>query len=318
MKKLDQLLQGYETIGITGHIRPDGDCVGSCLALYAYIRKNYPSKKVEVYLESFSPVFQILTGADQVITEAEADVSYDLFFVLDTSDEKRMGRNCKYYELAKHTVCLDHHISNKGFCDENMIEPDASSTCQVLFEQMEEAKIDKVIAEALYTGIVHDTGMFRHSSTTPRTMEIAGHLMEYGIDFHRIIADTYMKKTYVQNQVLGRALLESIMLLDGTCIASVISQDVMEFYGVDNNDLEGIIDQLKATDGVECAIFLYQTGALEYKVSLRSEETIDVSEIALHFGGGGHKRAAGCTMQGTKYDILNNLIEEILKQKKAE
>lgn len=138
--------------------------------------------------------------------------------------------------------------------------------------------------------------------------------MGKGIDFSRIVEDTFYKKTYVQNQILGRALLESILLLNGRVIVSVLRKSDMDFYGVDAKDLDGIVSQLRVTKGVECAIFMYETGNHEYKVSMRSTQNVDVSSIALYFGGGGHKKAAGCSMAGTMHDVINNLTLHIEKQ----
>ena len=145
-------------------------------------------------------------------------------------------------------------------------------------------------------------------------MRAAADLMDKGIDFSGILDDTYYKKSYVQNQILGRALLESIMVLNGQCIISAIRQKDMVFYGVEPKDLDGIVSQLRNTKGVEVAIFIYETGNQEFKVSMRSNGIVDVSKIGAYFGGGGHVRAAGCTMQGTMHDVLNNLTKHIEKQ----
>ena len=138
--------------------------------------------------------------------------------------------------------------------------------------------------------------------------------MKTGIDYSRIISDTYYKKSYVQNQILGRALLESILFMDGKCIVSVLSKKTMEFYGVAPKDLEGIVSQLRVTEGVKVAMFLYETAAHEYKISLRSNEDVDVSKIAQFFGGGGHKKAAGFSMKGTPHDVINNISKQIERQ----
>ena len=148
-------------------------------------------------------------------------------------------------------------------------------------------------------------------------MEIAGALMEKGVNAAKIIDDSFYRKTYAQNQILGKALLGSTRILDGRCIFSVVSQKEMEFYGVDTNDLDGIIDQLRITEGVECAIFIYEKAFNEYKVSLRSNDYVDVSKVAGYFGGGGHIHAAGCTMQGHPRDVINNLTGHIEKQMDA-
>ena len=159
--------------------------------------------------------------------------------------------------------------------------------------------------------------MFRYSNTSPETLQIAAKLIAFGFDFPEVIEKTFYEKTYVQNLLLGRALLESILIMDGKCIVSGIEKRTLDFYHADAKDLEGIVSQLNMTKGAECTIFMYQTGVLEYKVSLRSKGKVDVSKIAVYFGGGGHVRAAGCTMNGTFYDVVNNLslhIEEQLKQ----
>ena len=132
--------------------------------------------------------------------------------------------------------------------------------------------------------------------------------------FPHIIDNSFYRKTYIQNQILGRALLESITFLDGRCIFSVIHKRDMEFYGVTSADMDGIIDQLRITEGVECAIFMYETACREYKVSLRSTNDLDVSKIAVYFGGGGHVKAAGCTMAGSVHDVVNNLSARISAQ----
>ena len=145
-------------------------------------------------------------------------------------------------------------------------------------------------------------------------MGIAAKLMEKGVPFTRIIEESFYQKTYLQNQILGRALMESMLVCDGQVIVSVIRKKDMEFYGVDSRDLEGIVSQLRNTKGVEVAIFLYETAIQEYKVSMRSNGAVDVSKIAVYYNGGGHVKAAGCTMQGSIHDVINNLTGHIARQ----
>lgn len=314
MIRLKDELANVKTVAIAGHIRPDGDCVGSCLGVWNYLREQYPEIEADVYLEQIVPKFRFLNGADQVKTDCSGEKTYDLFLSLDASDKERLGAAVKYLDTAKHTVCIDHHITNGGFAEVNWIVADASSTSELVWKTMEEEKISKHTAEALYMGIVHDTGVFQYSNTSPETMQIAGSLIAKGIDFSRIVDDTFYKKTYVQNQILGRALVESILLLDGRVIAGRLREKDMEFYGATPADLDGIVSQLRVTEGVEVAIFLYETGNHEYKVSLRSNGPVDVSAVCAYFGGGGHVKAAGCTMHGTIYDVINNLTLHIEQQ----
>ncbi len=316
MIRLKDVLANVKTVAISGHIRPDGDCVGACLGVWNYIQDNYPDIEARVYLEQVVPKFQFLRGADKVKTDCSEEQAYDLFISLDASDRERLGAAVRYLDTARYKICIDHHITNQGFADENWIVPEASSASELVWETMEEEKISKYTAEAIYMGIVHDTGVFQYSSTSQKTMQIAGSLMAKGIDFSRIVDETYYKKTYMQNQILGRALVESILLLDGRVIVGRIREKDLAFYGAGPADLDGIVSQLRVTDGVEVAVFLYETGNHEYKVSLRSNGETDVSAICSYFGGGGHVKAAGCTMHGTFYDVVNNLTLHIERQLK--
>lgn len=318
MRKISEMLDAVRTVGIAGHIRPDGDCVGSCMAVRLYLEENFPQlERVDVYLEEIPSSYHLLEGTDRIIHDCSRPFEYDLFIALDCGDARRLGDAARYLESAKHTVCYDHHISNTGYADENYIFPDSSSTAEVVYHIMEDEKISLAVARALYMGIVHDTGVFQYSCTKPETLETAANLLRKGVDGNYIIDTTCMEKSYVQNQILGRALLESIMVLDGTCIISAVKLKDMKFYGVKPADLDGIVSQLRLTRGVETALFLNEIGNQEYKVSMRSKEIVDVSEIARYFGGGGHVRAAGCTMQGSFYDVVNNLTKHIEKQMKA-
>ena len=174
------------------------------------------------------------------------------------------------------------------------------------------------IAEALYTGMIHDTGVFQYSSTTPRTMRIAACLMETGLDFKRIIESSFYEKTYVQNQVMGRVLAESILIMDGAFIIGYLKHKDMDFYGITSKDLDGIVSQLRLTKGVAAAMFLYEYASQSFKVSLRSNGNVDVSKIAVYFGGGGHMYAAGFEMQGTLYDVINNVSQHVERQLSGE
>lgn len=313
MTKLEKMLEPAASIVILGHVNPDGDCMGSCLALYRYVKKRKPDGDVRVCLKNFPEKFSYLDGYEEIQEEVREE-SFDLCICLDCSDRERLGDFAPYLETAKTSLCVDHHVTNLGYGGENVLAPGASSTAEVLYGQLLQEFVDKEIAECLYTGIIHDTGVFRYGSTTAKTMEIAGKLMETGIDFTRIVDDSYFKKTYLQSQILGRALMECVRFMDGKCVFAVVRSRDMEFYGVEPKDLDGIVDQLRTIDGVECAIFMYEIDTHVYKVSMRSNCAVDVSRVAVYFGGGGHVRAAGCTMSGSIHDVVNNLSEHIEKQ----
>ena len=310
---LQKALNNAHTVAISGHVRPDGDCVGSTMGLYQYIKTWYPHILGDVYLEEIPDSFHFIDAAKE-IRHSIKDMEYDLFICLDCGDLSRLGFSGKLFQSAKHTLCVDHHISNSSFAEENYIKPEASSTSELIYELIDPEKVTKEVAQCLYLGIVHDTGVFQHSCTSPKTMNVAAKLMQTGINCSDIIQKTYYEKTYVQNQILGRALLDSVLFMDGKCIVSVIDRTMMDLYHANGKDLEGIVNQLRITKGVKIAIFMYETDMGVYKVSLRSDDDIDSSKISTHFGGGGHKKAAGFSVQGEVKEIIELIADEIKKQ----
>ena len=306
-------LEQAKTVAIGGHIRPDGDCFGSCMGLYQYIKKCYPHIEVDVYLEEVPKCFHMFPVFKEILHETK-DVVYDLFISLDCASVDRLGFSQCLFEHAKRTLCVDHHISNSGFACENYIVPEASSTSELVYNLIDKDAITTDVAECLYVGIVHDTGVFQYSSTVPETMEAAAELMRKNIRASEIIEKTYYEKTYMQNLMLGKALQESILFLDGKVIASHITRETMDAKGIKPADLEGIVSQLRVTQGVEVAIFMYELQKNEFKVSLRASGDVNVSKVAQYFGGGGHVKAAGLTMNGTAEEIVGKLIEQIQTQ----
>lgn len=321
MISLDTILEGAKSVGICGHVKPDGDAFGSCMGLYLFLKIYYSGIRAKVYLEDNYPEsYRFVSCSGDIVHDYPAESAHDVFFSLDCADRNRLGQSESYFAAAKKTVVIDHHISNGGFGMINEIQPYASSTSELIALLIGRERITKPIAEPLYVGIAHDTGVFRYSCTSSRTMAVTGWLMETGIDISKICDETYYLKTYRQNQVLGRALTESILMLDGKLIFCAMRRKDMDFYQVESKDLDGIVQQLCATRGVECALFMYEVSPNSFKVSLRSVGNIDVSKIALFFQGGGHERAAGCTMNGSVHDVVNNIaaqVEKQLKEKEA-
>lgn len=307
------MVEEASRIAIGGHIRPDGDCAGSCLGLWNTLRTWYPTKEISIYLEELPDCFSFLKGVDSICHSCQEE-TYDLFISIDCGAADRLGFAEPLFHQAKKTICIDHHISNVGFADWNYIRPEASSASELVYQLVKEQEISKAVAECLYLGIVHDTGVFQYSSTAPETMEAAAHLMRTGLNGSEIIEKTYYEKTYAQNRILGRVLLDANLFLEGVCIAASLSKETMDAYGVTPKDLEGIVSQLRMTKGVEVALFVYELGPKEQKASMRSNGKVDVSVIAQSFGGGGHKKAAGVTLTGTSEDVISQLIEKISLQ----
>lgn len=312
MNKIEDLLfEGIRTVGIAGHVKPDGDCVGSCTALWQYLRKTHPELQTDLYLEPFASEFMMLKGAREAMSEAPSDRVYDLFVVCDTSAPDRIGVAGGLFAMARHTAVIDHHTNTPVFSEMRHVEPEASSCAEVLAGLFDLSKADRSIAESLYLGIIHDTGILQYSNTSPRTLRTAARLLEFGIPFSRMIEETFSERTLTQNRIMGFVLERSEALLEGRFVLGYLTEEEMASYGASLMDLEMIVSQLKLTKGAEAAAFVYESSPGVFKVSLRSREPVDVAAIAARFGGGGHLRASGCTIAASVDQIRTMLTEAV-------
>ena len=305
---IKDFLDEVKTVCLTGHIRPDGDSVGSTLGLYGYLKKNFPEIEADVCLEPPSEKMNFIPNIDVVRTDYPDHEPYDLMICLDASNLERIGKAVKYFNQAKRTINIDHHISNTNFADENYVEGQSSSACEVLYGFLDPDKLDLDIAIALYTGIIYDTGIFKYRLTSPQTMRIAADLMAYGIPTDDVIDETFNNKTYAENRIFGYSVMKSTLACDGKVIYSTLTKQEMDDFHATTRDLEGIVPQLRMTRGVVVAVFAYETPAGGIKVSLRSNDTFNVNELATLFGGGGHVRASGLNMNGTLDDCIQTLL----------
>ncbi len=311
--RLEDYLDGVRTIAVSGHIRPDGDCIGSVLGIYNYIRTNYREIQIKAYLEPIPFDFEFLSGSDKLIRANRFDnTAFDLFICCDCGDLGRLGDSSVYFSNAKKTICIDHHETNGAFADVNYVFPEASSTCELVGQIIDRERIDKKTAECLYTGMVTDTGLFQYNCTHSSTMEFAGFLMDKGIDFSYIVDHVFFTKSIKQLQMLGVGITNSKTYLDGRIIASYVTADLMKKYDAAPKNMEGVVSTLRSVEGVELAFFMYPTEDGSYKVSSRaSTDRVDLSALALQYGGGGHKRAAGFSMEGTDPVLM---IDELIDQ----
>ncbi len=314
-KKFRQLIDAADKIAIIGHIHPDGDCIGSNLAMYNYINENYKGKTIDVYDEKCSSSFSVLSGYRKIKHEP-VTTGYDLAISIDVSDMDRLGIFKEMYNSAITTICIDHHVSNKGFGDFCYIVPEASSACETMCDLLDMDKVSAKTANCLYLGMVHDTGVFKYSNTSRKTMELAGLLIEKGAKPEVIIDDTFYKKTYKQNKLMSRVVLDSQLHEEGKIISGYITKELFKEMKCTTMDTDGIVEQLRLTDGVEVAIFAYHRTKKTIKFSLRAKSYVDVNVIATTFGGGGHIRAAGFETEETFEEALEKVIELAKEQLK--
>ena len=186
MKRISNELKDAKTIAIGGHVRPDGDCVCSVMALCRYLKKELPQTEIDVYLEEPPATFRVLEGIEEIKSDFNTDKIYDVFIAVDCNDE-RLGDALSIFRQARKRINIDHHISNMGSGDINIVEPERSSTAELLYDLMEPELVDAEIARAIYIGIAHDTGVFRYSNTSPHTLQIAAELLKFGFDFSALM-----------------------------------------------------------------------------------------------------------------------------------
>ena len=311
-----ELVKNCTRIGLTGHENPDGDCTGACCGLALYLRKVLPEAVVDIYLEPPAEnLIRNIPGADTIIYEVTGnEEKYDAFIVLDSAPS-RVGKPLELYNRAGLKINIDHHRTNPGAGDtECYIDGKASSACELVYKVIDREEIDAQIAQALYVGIVTDTGVFQYSNTSESTMRAAGSLMSYGFDHTAVIREVFFERTPKQARVLGTALIKAEPLLDGKLILCCFDKKTMDELGAGRKDLDGISAQLLLTEGADCSVFFHETEPGIWRASMRSLHVTDVSSIAAKHEGGGHLRAAGFTIRTDIHTAIKDITDDIAQQ----
>lgn len=313
MDRAVEFINEYDNIFICSHVQPDGDNIGSTLALYMAIKKK--KENVKVVKTDEIPSDYLFLPNIQVFKEYSLDEQVDLFISLDSSDVERLGPGKELLKKAKKIINIDHHVTNNGFGDINIVLPSASATGEIVYKFIKHmnAEIDKDIATCLYTAISTDTGRFMYSNTTYETHLIASELLKTGIDINNINIHLYQNRSMERTKLFLEAINNMDFHLDGKVGIAVVTQDMLSRNNAKLEDSEGIVSFIRDTSTIEVACLLKEISEKEIKVSLRSKQHVDVSKIALNFGGGGHIRAAGCTIYDTIDNAKKVVLDEILK-----
>lgn len=315
LDSIREMVQEANSILIVTHENPDGDAIGSSLGFMHGLLKL--EKQVDVFIPSVSKMYSFLPGFDLIKHELAEDAAYDLCVALDSSDLERLAEGRAWFEKIGKTIVIDHHITNQNFGDANYVNAVASSTCQniiVVLAAMEVA-INKDMATCIYTGMLTDTGGFRYN-VQAETFEFAGMMMEAGVNIAEIYRNVFDLTTEARTRLLGRAL-SRLELFDDNKVAFtyVLNDDLVEF-GNEEGDHESIVNFGRNIEGVEVSIFIREKDD-QFKVSLRSNEYVDVSSIASKYAGGGHIRAAGFSLPSNSLEIAKEtVLAEIRKQLK--
>ena len=302
-----QAIKKAERVLIVGHQRPDGDCIGAGLAVWQICKVQ--NKQVDFACDSPAPAhFSFLPNYEACFTEPSG--AYDLAIAVDCADDLRLGRWIGYFQKARETINIDHHRTNNHFASHNFVYPQASSTCEVLYDLLhEEGVIDATVAYYLMMGLSTDTGHFMHANVTPHVFKVAHALSAFGLDINKLADNLYKNNTPEKTKLIARAIQSMRYFADGKiCLITVFEKDLAD-CGCVLADTEGIIDYGMMIGSVEVAICITEQKAA-FKASFRSK-TIDVAAAAAVFGGGGHAKAAGCTVSGKYEDVVRKVVKSV-------
>lgn len=307
-------IQKAKNIAIFPHINMDGDALGSVLALFNVLKnKGY---QVSLYVEEEIPTnLSFLPRADEVILyKDEIKKQYDLAIALDTADLGRLGKRVKTFNEANCTINIDHHPTNTNYATYNLVVSEAAACGEIMYDviNMMDA-LNQDIASCLYTAIAADTGGFRFSNTKAITHKKAANLIELGADCAKISRHLFEDVSINKLKITSYIIQNTNLYNDGKIAITQLTRDVQKKYGATDEDINGFSNLGRSIRGVEVAIYLREKNDGKLKISMRSKNNVDVSEIATRFGGGGHKRAAGFDYDGNMQDIIETLKKEFSK-----
>ncbi len=315
---LDNILEKIKkakSIVLLTHENPDGDAVGSSLAMYEAL-KQMGKENVDVIIPEYPRTYTFLPNVDKVKKEGREE-NYDLAIALDSATIKMLNGWSNYFEEAKTKIVIDHHSTNTMYGDLNYVNPDSPACTQILLTIFEYfgIEITNEIGKCILTGIITDTGGFQYVSTRPETFEFAARLLKSGINVSEIYKKAMNTKTRANFELRKRAIDRMEFLEEGKISFTYITKQDIEEIEATSDDHEGIVDEGRCIEGVEVSIFIRETEK-GYKVSLRSNEYVNVSDVCLIFGGGGHKHAAGCTVTMPIEQAKEKIINQIKMQLK--
>lgn len=315
--KLNDIIKSSKNILIISHVNPDGDTLGSMCGLYCAILDNFKQKCDMVAISKIPDVYSYLPHLSEVKNVDDLDKSreYDLVINVDVAALDRACDAKILFEKAKFTVNIDHHKTNIAYGNLNFINPDASSTGEVLFGCFENMnwKVNLDCAICLYTAILTDTGSFRFDNTKPSTFEVASKLVEIGVQPSDIYKKVYESDSKTLVMFQAHCISKAKFLEDDKIAYTLVYKKDMEKFSAGDDCMEGLTEKLRAIVTTRIAFVAKEMKSGGTKISMRSKFA-DVAEICSVFGGGGHKFAAGCTIKAPVEDAAKKVLEEIKKR----
>jgi phosphoesterase RecJ-like protein len=313
-KAAEAAIAGVEQAVISCHVHPDGDALGSALALHRALA-NAGREAVVSFSEPFTvaPHYRFLAGLDRLTPPDRVPRSADLFVCFDAGSLDRLGSLVDAFQGAARTVVIDHHASNTRFGDVNLIDPESPASavlCRELLRRLD-LPLDEAIATCLYTGLVTDTGRFQYQATTPETHLLAAELLRAGVKQYEVAKAVFETNQIEYLRLVGAALGRVVQVPEASLVWTRVGLADLAAYGVDMEETEGLIDLVRTDGASDVAAVLKEQPDGGHKVSLRSKGATDVGRLATRFGGGGHKYAAGFTSELDADTIVAALVEAL-------
>lgn len=318
---MEQILQHIKNSGrilIASHAEPDGDCLGSLVALGLALSKL--DKTTTLFNPSPIPaVYRFLPGVELIVTQINETEPYDLAIILDCGDIVRIGEDSSVVDQIPIVVNIDHHASNTGFGHLQLIDTDACATAEIIYRLIKALEIpfDKAIATSIYLGILTDTGSFRFSNTNPAAFAISKTMTDMGVEPHAVAQHVFGTYSLGRIKLLNMALNSIEISENGKLSLMTVSRSMLNATGTSTEDIDGLINYARRIEDVKVAALIHEikngagkfTNMNRYHVSLRSDNSVDVAKIASKFGGGGHTSAAGFQIESTLVALKEKIIE---------
>lgn len=309
-----QELKNEDDFLLTAHVNPDGDSLGSMLGLALALKKI--GKVVTLVNSDPAPViYKFLPGIEEIMAVEEVKAHFSTAIVLDCSDWQRLGKSANLVKGCKKILNIDHHVTNEEFGTLNFVQGDAAATGELVYNLLLDLgiEIDRDIATNLYTALMTDTGSFRHSSTKATAFKIAAELTEKGANPHQVAENVYSTFSFESLKLLGKATSAIQMSSCGKVAWLFINQEILHETNTSLEETDGLISYLIGIQGVEVALLFKEISEDKVKVSFRARGKVDVSKIAGTFGGGGHAKAAGCSLDNDLEIAKEKVLEEVMK-----
>ncbi|KUO96983.1 DHH family phosphoesterase [Ferroacidibacillus organovorans] len=312
LKMYEQITGPRDPLLIVCHISPDGDAIGAALAMALMCDQVGRA----VTLANDDPIpnrYAFLPGAERFVRTGDLTGTFNQILAVDCADQRRMGETLHKKSQTGTLLNIDHHETNCGFGDVNLVDPQASATCLVLYRMLRRADvpISRDMALCIYTGIVFDTGGFRYNNTTPEIHQVAADLLSRGFQPF-MVADRVLEALTREQVELVRLGLATLEVDENGRIAYVsVTQDMIAKSGADEGEAEVLLPYTRSLSGVEVGLLFRERANGDVKVSLRSRDRVDVAAIALAFSGGGHVRAAGCQVPGPLTDAITRVLKMV-------